>query len=66
LTRVSKLERAKTAVITNKLKRDDVKTKRRELQVSKLVELELRKVKAAEIKHKDEDTVRRVKEIIAR
>lgn len=45
ITRVDKLERAKSTVIHNKLHRNEVKAKRRELEVSKAIEVEVKKVK---------------------
>ncbi len=45
VSRVGKLEKAKSTVILNKINRDEVKLKRKELEVHKLIEVEVKKVK---------------------
>ena len=45
VSRVGKLDKAKSTVILNKINRDEVKLKRKELEVHKLIEVEVKKVK---------------------
>ena len=61
---MEKLEKAKTAVITNKIKRDEVKVKRKEMEIQKVVEVEVKKVKAVQQKKVEEEKVKKVKEDI--
>lgn len=45
---MEKLEKAKTAVISNKLNREEVKYKRKEQEVHKVVEIEVKKVRVVQ------------------
>ncbi len=60
-SRVSKLEQAKTTVIANKQRRDEVKQRRLEQLVVQQVEREVKKIRVQEAKVAADPAVKRVK-----
>ncbi len=62
VSRVSKLEKAKTTVIEAKVRREEVRHKRKEAQVWKALEKEVKKVRVGEIKREEEGRAKKVRE----
>jgi len=60
------LDRAKSTVIHNKLHRNVVKASRKDLEISKAIEVEMKKVKVVHQRRLEEERPRKVKEEVAR
>lgn len=63
---MQKLENAKTIVIEAKVRRDEIKSQRREVEVNKQVELEVKKVRVVELKSVEDTAAKRIKDEVRR
>lgn len=64
VTRVGKLEKTKSQVIFNKIRREEIKVKRKEHSIHEQVSIEIKKIKVIDLKKTEETKAKKIKDEI--